>query len=141
MAKRVHSYSSDEITVSWDADTCFHSEVCTKNLSSVFNLKQKPWVNVNGATKEEVIKLINSCPSGALSYNLSTTDKKDIKPASSVSIRIRPDGPIVVNGTFEFTDKDGHVSQVDKNTAFCRCGGSENKPFCDGTHKKIGFKG
>ncbi len=139
MAKRVHSYSNDEITVSWDADTCFHSEVCTKNLSSVFNLKQKPWVNVNGATKEEIIKLINTCPSGALSYNLSSTEEKDITP--SVSIRIVPDGPMLVNGAFELTDKDGNVSKVDKNTAFCRCGGSENKPYCDGTHKKIGFKG
>ena len=139
MAKRVHSYSNDEITVSWDADTCFHSEVCTKNLSSVFNLKQKPWVNVNGATKEEIIKLINTCPSGALSYNLSSTEEKDITPR--VSIRIVPDGPMLVNGAFEFTDKDGAVSKVDKNTAFCRCGGSENKPFCDGTHKKIGFIG
>ena len=139
MAKKAHSYNNDEITVSWDADTCFHSEVCTKNLSSVFNLKQKPWVNVNGATKEEIIKLINTCPSGALSYNLSSTEEKDITP--SVSIRIVPDGPMLVNGAFELTDKDGNVSKVDKNTAFCRCGGSENKPYCDGTHKKIGFKG
>jgi len=137
MGKKVYSYSNDEITINWDAETCFHSEVCTKNLSSVFNLKQKPWINVNGATKE----LINTCPSGALSYNISTTDKKETKPESSVSIRIVPDGPILVNGAFEFTDKDGNVSQVDKNIAFCRCGGSENKPFCDGTHKKIGFKG
>ncbi len=141
MANKVHSYSNDEITVSWAADTCFHSEVCIKNLSGVFNLEQKPWVNVNGATKEEVIKLINSCPSGALSYSLVKTEEKVNKPEGSVSIRIRPDGPIVVNGAFEFTDNEGKVSQVDKNTAFCRCGGSENKPFCDGTHKKIGFKG
>jgi len=139
MAKKVHSYSNDEITISWNANTCFHSEVCTKNLSSVFNLKQKPWINVNGATKEEIIKLINTCPSGALSYDLYSTEEKDITP--SVSIRIVPDGPMLVNGAFEFTDKDGNVSQVEKNTAFCRCGGSENKPFCDGTHKKIGFKG
>jgi len=141
MAKKVHSYSNDEITIIWNANTCFHSEICTKNLSSVFNLKQKPWINVNGATKEEVIKLINTCPSGALSYDLSNTEEKDINPAISVSIRIRLDGPMVVNGVYEFTDKDGNVSQVEKNTAFCRCGGSENKPFCDGTHKKIGFKG
>ena len=135
MEKKVHSYSNDEITVSWNADTCFHSEVCTKNLSSVFNLNQKPWVNVNGATKEEIIKLINTCPSGALSYDLYSTEEKDITP--SVSIRIVPDGPMLVNGAFEFTDKDGNVSQIDKNTAYCRCGGSENKPYCDGTHKKI----
>lgn len=139
MAKKVHSYSNHEITISWDANTCFHSEVCTKNLSSVFNLKQKPWINVNGATKEEVIKLINSCPSGALSYSLSNTEENNIKP--NVSIRIVSDGPMLINGAFEFTDKDDNVIQVEKNTAFCRCGGSENKPFCDGTHKKIGFKG
>jgi len=139
VTKKVHSYSNDEITISWNANTCFHSEVCTKNLSSVFNLKQKPWINVNGATKEEVIKLINSCPSGALSYSLSNREEKDIEP--SVNIRIVPDGPMLVNGAFEFTDKDGKVIQVEKNTAFCRCGGSENKPFCDGTHKKIGFIG
>ena len=141
MAKKVHSYSNDEITVNWDSETCFHSEVCIKNLSGVFNLEQKPWINVNGANKEDVIKLIKSCPSGALSYNIANKEEKDINPANSVGIRVNLDGPIVVSGTFEFTDNEGNVSQVDKNTAFCRCGGSENKPFCDGTHKKIGFKG
>jgi CDGSH-type Zn-finger protein len=58
------------------------------------------------------------------------------------SIEIRPDGPLAVSGAFELTGSDGkpivHAELVAK---LCRCGGSQNKPFCDGTHRRNGFSG
>jgi CDGSH-type Zn-finger protein len=60
---------------------------------------------------------------------------------SDVTIKIRPSGPYLVTGPISITDADGNpVSTGGKETvALCRCGGSVNKPFCDGTHSKIGF--
>jgi CDGSH-type Zn-finger protein len=52
-----------------------------------------------------------------------------------------PDGPYLVRGDFELIDPDGNVIDPRRRTiALCRCGASRTKPFCDGTHKTIGFK-
>lgn len=58
----------------------------------------------------------------------------------SVSIKIKDNGPYIVQGDFTLTDMNGNEIPV-KKTALCRCGGSTTKPFCDGTHSKIGFQG
>lgn len=54
------------------------------------------------------------------------------------------DGPIEVNGPLTFLDENGKVIasvEEGEQAYICRCGGSTEKPFCDGTHSKIGFKG
>ena len=58
----------------------------------------------------------------------------------SVTIKIRDNGPLVVEGDFILTDAAGNEVPIVKK-ALCRCGGSTTKPFCDGTHSKIGFQG
>lgn len=50
-----------------------------------------------------------------------------------------PNGPLGVKGNVEIIAGTGHIVQRTRNTALCRCGASSNKPFCDGTHSKIGF--
>jgi CDGSH-type Zn-finger protein len=57
-----------------------------------------------------------------------------------VTIKIRDNGPYVVEGDFTLTDANGNEIPIVKR-ALCRCGGSTTKPFCDGTHSKIGFQG
>jgi len=51
-----------------------------------------------------------------------------------------PDGPLLVNGNFEIITALGQVSFRGEKAALCRCGASSNKPFCDGTHKAVGFQ-
>jgi CDGSH-type Zn-finger protein len=58
----------------------------------------------------------------------------------SVTIKIRDNGPLIVDGEFTLTDAAGNEVPIVKR-ALCRCGGSTMKPFCDGTHSKIGFQG
>ncbi|HUP48503.1 MAG TPA: CDGSH iron-sulfur domain-containing protein [Thermoanaerobaculia bacterium] len=58
----------------------------------------------------------------------------------SITIKIRDNGPLVVEGEFRLIRADGQEVPVRK-AALCRCGGSTTKPFCDGTHSKIGFQG
>ncbi len=59
-----------------------------------------------------------------------------------VTIGIRPSGPYIVRGTVTLRDVDGNVLDTSgrDTIALCRCGGSTNKPFCDGTHSAIGFQ-
>ncbi|PYQ30547.1 MAG: iron-binding protein [Acidobacteria bacterium] len=58
----------------------------------------------------------------------------------TVTIKVRDNGPYVVDGDFVLTDAQGNEIPIVKR-ALCRCGGSMIKPFCDGTHSKIGFQG
>ena len=57
-----------------------------------------------------------------------------------MTIKVRDNGPLVVEGDFTLTDANGNPIPIVKK-ALCRCGGSTMKPFCDGTHSKIGFQG
>ncbi len=60
---------------------------------------------------------------------------------SKTIITVRPNGSIKVDGDFSIVDGDGNAYEVDpdKPIWLCRCGASEKKPFCDSSHKKIGF--
>jgi CDGSH-type Zn-finger protein len=61
--------------------------------------------------------------------------------SSPATITPYPDGPYLVRGNFAVTDQDGNELPVERRTiALCRCGKSRVRPFCDGTHKLIGFK-
>ena len=58
----------------------------------------------------------------------------------SVTIKVRENGPYLVRGQVTLTDADGNSYTVEgPNIALCRCGGSQTKPFCDGSHKVNGF--
>lgn len=62
------TYSNDDITVIWKPDVCQHSGRCVMGLPQVFDIKQKPWVNIHGADTEAIKRTIQQCPTGALSY-------------------------------------------------------------------------
>jgi len=59
-----------------------------------------------------------------------------------VKIKVLPSGPYLVSGSIALSDGEGNAIEIPagrNSVALCRCGGSVNKPFCDGTHSKIGF--
>ena len=68
MPKETFKYSNDEITVIWKPNVCIHSKLCWTNLREVFDPFVKPWIKMDGATTERIIEQINTCPSGALSF-------------------------------------------------------------------------
>ncbi len=63
-------------------------------------------------------------------------DKGD---ATRLTIECAENGPYIVKGLETFTNSKGETISAKKVIALCRCGRSENKPFCDGTHGKVGF--
>jgi uncharacterized Fe-S cluster protein YjdI len=66
----MQEYKSTAITVRFDPRVCIHSGVCVRGLAAVFDVKKRPWVNVEGASAEAIAEQIRLCPSGALSYEL-----------------------------------------------------------------------
>jgi uncharacterized Fe-S cluster protein YjdI len=70
----IKKYTNGEVTVVWKPAICQHSTLCWKQLGAVFNPQVRPWVDMEGATTNEIIEQVQRCPSGALSY-LMNEDK------------------------------------------------------------------
>lgn len=135
-------YSNREVTVVWKPGLCIHSRICWTGLPEVFDPKVKPWVKPEGAATDAIIAQVDKCPSGALSYfrNDAPTVANTEVTNTTTKIEVTKNGPLLVHGEIIVRDKHGNESPKNKVTAFCRCGQSANKPFCDGTHKTCGFK-
>jgi uncharacterized Fe-S cluster protein YjdI len=132
-------YATDEIVVEWEPRLCFHSQNCVRSLPQVFDQGRRPWVKVDAATADEVEAAVALCPSGALrARRLSAPSRRR---EHRLELRASADGPLLVSGGVRIVDADGALLYEGEKAALCRCGGSANKPFCDGTHKTNGFRG
>lgn len=137
---KTKEYSNGEVTIVWAPETCIHSGICVKGLPEVFKPKEKPWIKIGAASTQDLVNQVKACPSGALSYYMN--DKKDLSSERlETKVEVLENGPLLVYGTLKVTHKDGTSEIKNKTTAFCRCGMSSNKPYCDGTHVKASFKG
>src|SRR5437899_7214267 len=100
---------------------------------------RRPWIDLSQADADEVAESVMSCPTGALHFR--RLDGGEEEPlASEVSVYARPNGPLFLSGRVRIVGQDGTLLREDTRVALCRCGQSGNKPFCDGTHRKVGFR-
>jgi uncharacterized Fe-S cluster protein YjdI len=145
-------YANDELVVCWRPERCIHSRKCMMGLPKVFDRSKRPWINMAGASSEEIMRTIDQCPSGALSYKMASEDrtgenavgnetreKEEMRQDEAVSIKVTKNGPLLVEGNCVLFDHDGRRIASPGPFALCRCGGSRKKPFCDGSHVRIGF--
>ena len=132
-------YTNGEVTVVWEPGKCIHSTICANGLPKVFRPTEKPWISAESAIEEELIDQVKKCPSGALSYYLKGEENKEAME-KEIKVDVMKNGPLLVHGTIEVTS-NGNTETKEKTTAFCRCGASSNKPYCDGSHTKSGFEG
>ena len=135
-----NSFKGKNVNVLDNPGMCSHAGFCDGNLKSVFWTLEdgKRIAHPDEASKEEVIKIINMCPSGALSYEIDGKiyDKQNREPGITVS----KDGPYNIVGSPELKDEINSKPDSTEHYTLCRCGGSKNKPFCDGSHFEIKFK-
>jgi uncharacterized Fe-S cluster protein YjdI len=134
-------YTNGEVTVVWKPNQCIHSTICFKGLSSVFDPQKRPWVTPEGGTTQQIVDQIEKCPSGALSYFMNDEAGSEVNVEAETIVETMPNGPLMVYGNVTVKDASGNLTKKNNVTAFCRCGSSGNKPFCDGSHKRIGFSG
>jgi uncharacterized Fe-S cluster protein YjdI len=133
-------YKTEELTIVWKPSICIHSRICFSGLVNVFNPSERPWIKPENATSESIMNQIDKCPSGALSYFKNNEVPLEVIE-NEILMEVTQNGPLMVFGDIKLKLNDGTVEQKNKVTAFCRCGASNNKPFCDGSHRKIEFKG
>ncbi|MEI6091111.1 MAG: (4Fe-4S)-binding protein [bacterium] len=132
-------YTNGEVTIVWKPSICVHSTICFTGLPEVFKPMDRPWVTPECSTTERMIEQVKKCPSGALSYYMNNESHTQSVITGESIVEVVKNGPLLVYGNITIKDKDGKEMKKDKVTAFCRCGASSNKPYCDGTHVKIGF--
>jgi uncharacterized Fe-S cluster protein YjdI len=131
-------YATDEIVVEWEPRLCFHSQNCVRSLPQVFDESRRPWVTVDAATADEVEAAVARCPSGAL--RTRRLDGLTVLRPQQPEVCASENGPLLLSGGVRVLDAEGNLLYEGDRVALCRCGGSSNKPFCDGTHKKNGFR-
>ena len=138
MEEKIFTYEGETLTVTYDLKRCIHAARCVHGLPDVFDPNRKPWVEVNNATPDALKSVIEECPTGALKYQEHGTDTET--KTTPCSISVSPDGPIYMKGTIVINTDSGEPIREEARAAFCRCGASKNKPFCDGAHSKAGFQ-
>ncbi len=138
-------YTNGEVTIVWKPAMCIHSKICwqqSAGLPEVFHPATRPWITPEASDTTRIIEQVKLCPSGALSFYLNDQEQPAEAAATSETIaEVMKDGPLLVYGNITVRDGEGVETRKSKVTAFCRCGASGNKPYCDGTHTRIGFKG
>ena len=132
-------YSNDQISVSWTPQLCIHAGHCFRGLPEVFQPQTRPWVKIDGATADKIAEVVMTCPTGALHFERLDGGPQELPPAET-TISARPNGPLYVRGRVRIVAPGGHLIREDTRIALCRCGHSENKPFCDGSHRRVGFR-
>jgi uncharacterized Fe-S cluster protein YjdI len=135
----VKEYATDEIAVEWEPRLCYHSLNCVRSLPQVFDKEGRPWVKADAASADEIEAAVARCPSGALrARRIGAAAPKRQQP---LVLRASEKGPLLVSGGVRILGAGGDVLYEGERAALCRCGGSSNKPFCDGTHRTNGFEG
>ena len=137
MKKFNQSYSNKDITVFFKPRLCIHAAVCIKELPKVFNLNKEPWVNMEGASTDEIIGCVERCPTGSLYYERINKKDKPKLQSNETLVTLMKNGPLIIHNDCKIIDEKGKEHIKKGKSAFCLCGISEKKPFCDGSHINI----
>ena len=129
----IETARGQRIAIHFDAARCVHSRNCVLGNPKVFVPNAEgEWLHPDAASAEEVEAIVRSCPSGALTFE--RVDGDDERSPEVNTVRVRENGPLAFHA--ECT-----VAGIPQpyRTTLCRCGLSQNKPYCDTRHKEGGF--
>lgn len=139
MSKTI-KYPGNSVDVTWDKDLCIHVAECGAAKNELFIMGRDPWCSPDIVELKDVSDVVKRCPSGALSYQSKTEGLDNETPQETNTLHVTNNGPYFLRGDLEFTDTEDTSEGVQFRAALCRCGKSENKPFCDNSHEKAGFR-
>ena len=126
------NYDGAGVTIHDNRGICAHAARCTDNLKTVFKLGEEPWIDPNGDTADNIAATIQKCPSGALSYSIAGVEHRDRE--GDPVIMVAPNGPYAIFGGADLQDEQWGEGASREHFDLCRCGHSQNKPFCSGAH-------
>jgi CDGSH-type Zn-finger protein len=134
-AARRKTYSGVGVVLTDDRSICEHAGFCGDRFNNAWRMMSE---TDDPDVRERLIGMVRHCPSGALEY-ADEEGADPIEPDLPQSVAVVRDGPLWVRGGVRVVGADGAAYETRNRVTLCRCGASTNKPFCDGTHKEIGF--
>jgi uncharacterized Fe-S cluster protein YjdI len=134
----LRDYEGEGIVVHWEPKLCIHAANCIRDLPGVFDPNARPWVSVNAASADDISAAIRSCPTGALQYRRTDGTPQEM-PDIPTTVQPLRNGPLLVRGDIRVVTADGNVRAATR-VVLCRCGSSQNKPYCDLSHRAAGFE-
>ncbi|MEM7115622.1 MAG: CDGSH iron-sulfur domain-containing protein [Chloroflexota bacterium] len=132
------TYRGKDIDVTFELKRCIHAAECGRRLQVVFDTAKRPWVQPDNAAADEVKAAIDHCPSGALKYERHDGGAPEQTPAENI-VLVMDSGEYQVRGDVQLLTMGGETVAEEYRMTLCRCGESNNKPFCDNTHRKARF--
>lgn len=138
MSRLLQVYEHEHVTVTFDARRCIHAAECVRHLPDVFAPTERPWVRPERSDADAIIAAVHRCPTGAL--HVSRHGELVEIPDETVTVKVARNGPLMLRGPIQVVDPAGEVILEDRRMSLCRCGNSQRKPFCDGSHRTCGFK-
>lgn len=136
--RRLQTYATEAITVTFDPTRCIHAAECIRTAPAVFDSRRRRWIKPELGDPELIVTAVHRCPTGALSYSLPNGIAE---APDNAELRASPNGPLYIRGETRVETEDGRVIAEGIRMALCRCGATKNAPFCDGSHKEVGFRG
>jgi len=139
-------YEGQQITIFDNRGICAHSGFCTDRLASTFHVGQEPFITPSGGRLDEIIKAVRACPSGALSYGMDDVEaRSQVDQSRPAAIEVSKNGPYRITGGVRLIDELGRdmpraEGSSKEHFSLCRCGQSQNKPFCSGMHWYVRFE-
>ncbi len=135
---RMMTFKGKDITIYDNRGVCSHDRSCVHGLPQVFRMGKRRWIQPDNAGVKEIVNTIEKCPSGALSYSIGQMKCTEIN--REPAIKIAKNGPLEITGGISLKDDMDSKPLSPEHYTLCRCGGSKNPPFCDGTHRENGFE-
>jgi CDGSH-type Zn-finger protein/uncharacterized Fe-S cluster protein YjdI len=136
--KNRYEFPGENVDVRWDRRLCIHVQECTRAKGEVFAHGREPWGQPDLDEADYVAEVVERCPTGALTYRRKDGGEEETAPLVN-RVTIANNGPLYVSGSLEIDGAKDDMPGVRYRAALCRCGESENKPFCDNSHEKVGF--
>ena len=129
------AYGAPGVTVYYERGRCLHFAECVRGLPQVFDVKKRPWIQPENASAEQVAEVVRRCPSGALHYRLEEGPSE--QPEQPTRVEFVSNGPINLRGDLSIDVPAGRMREV--RASLCRCGLTENEPFCDKACSRTGW--
>lgn len=140
-ADRQRIHDGTGVVVRRDGSLCMHAGFCKGRTRGIVEMMEDIG---DSDVRGRVVGTVERCPSGSYVYGLEGSDD-DVEPdlAESIAVIEEVDGSascLWVTGEIPIERSDGEAFETRNRVTLCRCGQSKNRPLCDGTHAKIGFR-
>jgi CDGSH-type Zn-finger protein/uncharacterized Fe-S cluster protein YjdI len=130
----VEEVRGEKAIIRFDGGKCIHSRNCVLDRPDVFvpNV-EGAWIKPDNASPDALLHIAINCPSGAITVERLDGGENETPPLVN-TVRIRENGPLAIHGDLSIAGQDKAL-----RATLCRCGQSQKKPYCDGSHAAAGF--